>query len=135
MTRPEDPIARAERITAELRAATSEAAGAVKDLRVAMREAREQVEGYLHDVVQADLDGYTAKWQAGCDAFFAEFICQRNELASHHMRQVVKLMAERDTLVKAADCMWAHLIARLRAAGMAIELMPLPTLPDDLTVI
>jgi len=47
VSRAEDPLARAERITAEMRAATSEAAGVLKDLRAAMKQAREQVDGYL----------------------------------------------------------------------------------------
>lgn len=43
----EDPLARAERITAELRAATAEAAGVLKDLERGMKAARVQVGEYL----------------------------------------------------------------------------------------
>ena len=57
---------RAERLVAELRAASAEAAGVVKDLRRAMKEARVQVEDYIHDSVQAALDDYVA--QLGKDA-------------------------------------------------------------------
>lgn len=46
--KPEDPLARAERITAELRAATSEAAGMLKDLEHAAKQARAQVDEYLN---------------------------------------------------------------------------------------
>lgn len=45
----ETPEARAERILAELRAATAEAAGVLKDLQHTIKGARAQVEEYLHD--------------------------------------------------------------------------------------
>ena len=57
MSRAEDPLARAERITAELRKATTEAAGMLKSLEAAAKSARSQVDGYLgrgaKDIVSA----------------------------------------------------------------------------------
>lgn len=47
MSRAEDPLDRAERITAELRKATTEAAGMLKSLEAASKLARSQVDGYL----------------------------------------------------------------------------------------
>ena len=72
MSRPVDPLERAERILADLRTATREAAGVLKDLRRAMREAHEQVEGYYVTRVKADLDAHTRTWQAGVDQWWAD---------------------------------------------------------------
>jgi hypothetical protein len=57
----ESPDQRAERILAELRAATSEAAGVLKDLRAAQKSAREQVDDYLGKGVQDALNFYKAE--------------------------------------------------------------------------
>lgn len=54
----ETPEARAARILAELRAATVEAAGVLKDLQAAARKARGQVDEYLHSEVENTLNGY-----------------------------------------------------------------------------
>lgn len=69
MTRAEDPLTRAERIAAELRAATAEAAGILKDLRSEAKRARSQVDEYLHDQVQAAMNHYAEAVQAGCEQF------------------------------------------------------------------
>lgn len=55
MSRHESPEARAERILIELRAATSEAAGVLKDLTKVIASARGRVEEYLHDEVERAL--------------------------------------------------------------------------------
>lgn len=57
----ESPEARAERILAELRAATAEAAGVLKDLNTARTAARKQVDEYLHAEVEKALNGYVAQ--------------------------------------------------------------------------
>lgn len=49
VSRNETPEARAERLIAELRAATSEAAGVLKDLQHTIKSARSQIDEYLHD--------------------------------------------------------------------------------------
>lgn len=59
MSAKETPEQRAERITAELRDAVREAAGVLKDLRSAMKEARGQVDEYCHGEVQKALDQTT----------------------------------------------------------------------------
>lgn len=56
MSRAESPEARARRIIEELREATRDAAGALKDLQAAARQARSQVDEYLGDECQAALD-------------------------------------------------------------------------------
>lgn len=68
----ETPEQRAERILADLRAATAEAAGVTKDLTRVIASARATIEQYLHSEVQSALDGYTRQWQEGADAFHAE---------------------------------------------------------------
>ncbi|HEX3513854.1 MAG TPA: hypothetical protein VHT26_07635 [Trebonia sp.] len=54
----ESPEARAERILTELRAATAEAAGVLKDLTKAVKSAHAEVEEYLADEVQSALSEY-----------------------------------------------------------------------------
>lgn len=56
MSRAESPEARAERILTELRDATREAAGMLKDLKAAAESARRQVDEYLGDECQRALD-------------------------------------------------------------------------------
>lgn len=72
MSRAVDPAERAERLLAELRTATAEAAGVVKDLRRAMKEARELVDGYYSAKVKAALDAHTASWQGDIEQFWRD---------------------------------------------------------------
>lgn len=96
MTRPESPLERAERIGAELRAATQEAAGLLKDLRAAMKEARAQVDEYLHTEVQAVLNANTVHVQSLVDAW--------NEEARGHVEGVIKRAADRaDAIIESAS--------------------------------
>lgn len=67
-----DPTDKAERAAAELRALTRAAHEAAQDLRAAMREARAQVDGYLHDEVQKALDHYTSVMQAEVSGWNAD---------------------------------------------------------------
>lgn len=76
----ESPEARAERILAELREATREAAGVLKDLARAQAEAHRQVEDYAHDEVERALAKYTTRWQAEADRFHAEM---KADIAEH----------------------------------------------------
>lgn len=64
MSRAESPEARAERILAELRAATSEAAGVLKDLTAVIKSARAMVDEYLHDECERALNENTANMLA-----------------------------------------------------------------------
>lgn len=80
MSRQESPEARAERILAELREATREAAGVLKDLAAAQKSAREQIDDYLHDEVERVLAKYTTTWQEGADQFHAEM---KADIAEH----------------------------------------------------
>lgn len=65
-------MARAERILAELRAATTEAAGVLKDLERGMKQAREQVDGYYSTRVKTSLDEHTEQWQMWVDQFWSD---------------------------------------------------------------
>lgn len=80
MSRPESPEARSERILAELRDATREAAGVLKDLKAAQAEARKQVDEYARGEVERVLARYTTEWQAGADEFHAEM---KADIAEH----------------------------------------------------
>lgn len=77
----EGPLARAERITAELRAATAEAAGVLKDLTHAVRQARATVEEYCATEVQRALDENTRHVQSLVDSW--------NEEARTHINGVI----------------------------------------------
>lgn len=72
MSRREEPTERAERLLAELRTATAEAAGVVKDLRKAMKEAREQIDEYYSAKVKASLDEHTAMWTDEIDQWWSD---------------------------------------------------------------
>lgn len=78
MTRPEPPDQRAERLTAELRTATREAAEVLKDLTRAMRGTRAQVDEYLHDQVQHDLDKNTRLVQSLIDEWNRDMAADMN---------------------------------------------------------
>lgn len=91
----EDPAARAERITAELRAATAEAAGMLKDLARAVRQAREAVEGYCATEVQRALDENTRHVQSLVDGW--------NQEAMTHINGVIeRAVARADAQIDAA---------------------------------
>lgn len=103
MTR-ESPEARAERILAELRAATAEAAGVLKDLDAAAKRARRQVDGYLHDEVQKAHNEYTAQLQAGADKFITDHLAHLDKCAEKVARQAettIRNAGTIDALVKA----------------------------------
>lgn len=68
----QSPEERAAAAVAELKAATRAAHEAAQELRAAMREARTQVDGYLHDQVQAAIDKYTTDMQAAVDGWSAD---------------------------------------------------------------
>lgn len=109
MARP-SPEERAQKLLAELREATSEAAGVVKDLHRAMREARAQVDEYLHDRVQADLDAHTASWQSDAQAF----VDQARADTQHHAQPAVE--RAQSAIDKAASI---EVLSELLAARMA----------------
>lgn len=84
---------RAERLTAELRAATSEAAGVLKDLTRMMREARAQVDEYAAERVAAQLDNLATQavdlLKEQNDDFLAKFAEARDAAcveADEHLR-------------------------------------------------
>jgi hypothetical protein len=74
VSRRESPEERAERILAELRAATSEAAGVLKDLQAAARTARAQIDEYLPREVERVVNAYIEQVQQQLDAWHAAMI-------------------------------------------------------------
>lgn len=76
----ETPEERAERILAELREATAEAAGVAKDLRAAAKAAREQIDNYLGTEVNNAHKLYTQQWQASAEQFIADM---RSDVTQH----------------------------------------------------
>lgn len=71
MTR-EDPAERAERITRELREATAEAAGVLKDLQAVIRSARAQVDEYAAKEVSDVMNAHLQRTQQLADEWHAE---------------------------------------------------------------
>lgn len=85
---------RAERIVAELRAVTSEAAGTLKDLTRAMKEAREHIDAYAMDQLRERLDAAAATGvqllTSENDRFIRDFAAARKaacEEAEAHLRE------------------------------------------------
>ena len=71
MTR-EDPLERAQRITRELRAATAEAAGVLKDLRATLRGAHEMVDAYAASEVSAVMNTHLQTCQDNVDQWYRD---------------------------------------------------------------
>lgn len=71
MTR-EDPQARAERITAELRAATAEAAGVLKDLTAVIKSAIDMVDKYAAHEVSRVMNAHLRRAQEISDQWHAK---------------------------------------------------------------
>lgn len=76
MSRQTNVEARAQALIDALKAATSEAAGVRRDLERVMKEARVQVEGYLHDQVTADLNRSAEQWRAEVHRYIGEMITE-----------------------------------------------------------
>lgn len=110
MTRPVDPIERGGRLLAELREATSEAAGLVGDLRRAMREARAQVDEYLHTEVQKSLDQTTELWQTLALDRAREIVTDINRTAET-ARSLAEAAIDRATGIQVMAARLADLIA------------------------
>jgi hypothetical protein len=88
VSRTEDPLARAERIMTELREVTREAAGVLKSLQVAAKNAREQVDGYLAAEVQTAINHYTTVNQQHADQFSKDLIADLARFTHEQMLAV-----------------------------------------------
>ncbi len=131
----ESPEARAERILAELREATREAAGVLKDLAAAQKSAREQVDDYLGKGVQDALNFYKSEVEK-VGQHYAD--CARKDMAEHLVgfTAVVQNEISRTAIFKeAVDSIIKELQrhdearqrqAELAASGIAIELCQRP---------
>lgn len=78
----QSPEEKAAAAVAELRAVIREAHETAQELRAVMKQARAQVEGYVHSEVQAGVDAYTRQMQAAVDEW--------NRDAKAHAVQVMK---------------------------------------------
>lgn len=63
----ESPTERAERVTAELREATREAAGLIKDLQAVMKAGRAQIDEYLPREIERIVNAYVTNVQSDLD--------------------------------------------------------------------
>jgi hypothetical protein len=70
----ESAEARAERITLELRAATSEAAGAVKDLALVLASARKMVDEYAAREIERVMNLHLVKCQESVDQWYRDMV-------------------------------------------------------------
>lgn len=100
MTR-ESPEERSERIRDELREATREAAGVLKDLQAAAKEARAQADDYLGKGVQDALNFYKAQVEEVCQHYADE---ARKDITQHltQWAAVVKNEISRERLINTA---------------------------------
>jgi len=74
VSRAEDPISRAQRITAELREATTDAAGVLKDLRAASKAGRAQVDNYLVDQMAEAIAGVHREMRARAQRYLLDML-------------------------------------------------------------
>lgn len=114
MTRADAVMDRAERLIAELREATREAAGVVKDLERAMKQAREQVDGYYSTKVKATLDAHTERWDTEVIERLRKMTEQVNETAGKACARAEAAITNATEIEGAAE----HL-AKLIAARVA----------------
>lgn len=112
--KPEDPLARAERITAELRAVTTEAAGILADLQRTMKQAREQVDGYYSQRVKATLDAHTVQWDRQCFERIQAMVREVNEVAGRAAARAESAIDRALAIDEAAN----HLAALLDATAV-----------------
>lgn len=89
MSRAESPEARAARILAELREATSEAAGMLKDLTKVIASAHNEVEEYLHNEVEHALADY-----------HRTLVAKTQQLTSEHEAKVIQRVIEFAALIE-----------------------------------
>jgi len=76
----ENPLERAERITRELRAATAEAAGVLKDLQHTIASARGKIDEYAATELQKVCDAHFDRVQAIADQWHQDMIANFKEL-------------------------------------------------------
>jgi ElaB/YqjD/DUF883 family membrane-anchored ribosome-binding protein len=104
VSRQESPTERAERILTELRAATSEAAGVLKDLQAAAKDARKQVDEYASANMTRSLNNLLDQLNKGGNKFIADHLAHLDERAERVARQAettIKNAGTIDALVKA----------------------------------
>lgn len=80
MSGAEDKLDRAERIAGELRAATAEAAGVLKDLTAAIRRARAQVDEYAAHEVERVMKLHLDTCQAAVDQWYKDMVANVNQI-------------------------------------------------------
>lgn len=114
MSKAEDPIDRAERVTRELREATREAAGVLKDLQAATRTARTQVDEYYEDKVRTTLDAHTRDWDAQLIERLKNMTRSVNETAAGVRDRAEAAITNATTVEGAAQHLATLIAARMR---------------------
>ena len=109
VTKSESPEERAERITAELRAATSEAAGLLKDLKAVQRAARAQVDEYAHDEVSRALNEAAEQWGTELTAYLESM----RDTVTSHVTQWTGVVQNEVSKQKIIDAAAARVLAEL----------------------
>lgn len=116
MSRAESPEARAERIIGELRAATADAAGVVKDLERVAKLARAQIDEYLPREVERIVNTYVAQVQGDLDQWQLDM---HTEISGHLVgwTAVVQNEVSRGAIFKEAVDSILAALQRLDATG------------------
>lgn len=96
-------VERAERITQQLREATSEAAGTIKDLERVMKEARAQVDEYTHEQIKADLQRFGDRAFAEVRSIGEEAIEKTNAMMRRLEERLSETTAHQDLVNEAAN--------------------------------
>lgn len=109
VTKSESPEERAERITAELRAATSEAAGLLKDLKAVQRAARAQVDEYAHHEVARALNESAEQWGTELTAYLESM----RDTVTRHVTQWTAVVQNEVSKQKIIDAAAARVLAEL----------------------
>lgn len=93
----ESAEARAERITRELRAATVEAAGVLKDLTTALAGARKMADQYAAHQVETVMNGYLKLCQSAVDQWNADMqadVARLQEMAAKRTQEIIDSLGE-----------------------------------------
>lgn len=96
MSRQESAEERAQRITAELRTATSQAAGVLRDLERVIKNARHLVDEYAANEVSRVMNHHLAQMQALADQW-------NRDMFADHARVMKRLDESRERIIAALD--------------------------------
>jgi hypothetical protein len=93
VSKSETSAERGERIVAELREATAEAAGVLKDLTATLGKARAMIDQYAATQVETVMNGYLKLCQKAVDGWNAEMQADMNRLRTQVNERMQELIA------------------------------------------